>query len=235
MILFDWLITEKQIILDKIFSANNSALLLTYFNQNCFNIYYKNEIYRKLIDEDFSVYPDGIGIFLSLKFLFKKKISRTDATNVNHLIIDKLIESKEPVFIIGGKFDKAFLVKSLNEKGINLGEYCQGFFSETEKKDLIEKVNANKARFILIGMGVPGQEYLANEISKASSDKIIICVGNFFEFYLGTMKRAPVIFQKLGIEWLFRLLTEPGRLWKRYILGIPEFLYRIISLKMRLR
>ena len=156
MILFDRLITEKQIILDKIFSANNSALLLTYFNQNCFNIYYKNEIYRKLIDEDFSVYPDGIGIFLSLKFLFKKKISRTDATHVNHLIIDKLIESKEPVSIIGGKFDKAFLVKSLNEKGINLGEYCHGFFSETGKKDLIEKVNANKARFILIGMGVPG-------------------------------------------------------------------------------
>ena len=111
----------------------------------------------------FTVYPDGIGIYLSLRFLFRKKIQRTDATQLNHLIVDRLTENKKPVFIIGGKFDETFLAKTLNEKGINLSGYCHGFFSGQGRKDLIEKVRTDKSKFILIGMGVPEQEYLANE------------------------------------------------------------------------
>jgi N-acetylglucosaminyldiphosphoundecaprenol N-acetyl-beta-D-mannosaminyltransferase len=232
MKVFNKLLTSEDEVLEKIFNGGHqdSSLLVTYFNQHCFNVYSKNDKYQKLIDENFSVYPDGIGIYLSLRFLFDKKIQRTDATQLNHLIIDKLIENKGSVFIIGGKFDESFLVKYLNKKGINLAGYCRGFFSEQEAKDIIQK--AGEAKYILIGMGVPGQEYFADEIIKSLPGKTIICVGNLLEFYLGTIKRAPVIFQKLGIEWIFRLLTEPRRLWRRYILGIPEFLYRIIKIKL---
>ncbi len=234
MIIFDKLLSGGEEVLEKIFNgeSRNFSLLITYFNQHCFNIYSKNDNYKKLIDENFYVYPDGIGIYLSFKFLFKKKIQRTDATQLNHLIVDKLTENKEPVFIIGGKFDETFLAKSLNGKGINLSGYCRGFFSIQGRKDLIEKVRTDKSKFILIGMGVPEQEYLANEISKSLSNKIIICAGNFLEFYLGTKKRAPVIFRKLGIEWIFRILTEPRRLWKRYIIGIPVFFFSIIKMKL---
>ncbi|MFW9929146.1 MAG: WecB/TagA/CpsF family glycosyltransferase [Candidatus Thorarchaeota archaeon] len=231
MIVFNKLLNSKREILEKIFSREdkNTPLLITYFNQHCFNIYSKNNRYKELIDKKFSVYPDGIGMYLSLKFLFWKKIQRTDATHLNYLIIDRLIENKEPVFIIGGRFDEAFLIRSLNKKGINLAGYCHGFFNKEEEKSII--VRTSKAKFILIGIGVPNQEYFANEISKSLSGGTIICVGNFLEFYLGTIKRAPVVFQKLGIEWVFRIVTEPGRLWKRYFLGIPEFLYRIIKLR----
>ena len=230
--LFDKIIKSEKEVLGLIENPGTSGsnTSLTYFNQHCFNVYFKNDKYRKLIDDNFSVYPDGIGIYLSLRFLFRKKVQRIDATQLNSLIIDKLIENKESVFIIGGKFDESFLVKYLNEKGINLAGYWQGFFSEQEAKDILHK--ASKAKYILIGMGVPGQEYFADEIIKSLPGKTIICVGNFLEFYLGSIKRAPVIFQKLGIEWVFRLLTEPGRLWSRYILGIPEFFYRIIKIKL---
>jgi exopolysaccharide biosynthesis WecB/TagA/CpsF family protein len=233
MIIFNKLLGGREDVLRKIFSPvkQNTSILITYFNQNCFNTYFKNDYYRKLIDESFTIYPDGVGIYFSIKFLFKKGIKRTDATNLNYSIIDKLINDKKPIFIVGGRLKESFLDKVLNEKGINLAGYNNGFLSDHEKIDLVERICKNKAKFVLVGMGVPQQEFFAHEISKSSSNKIIICVGNFMEFYFGTVKRAPVIFQKLGIEWLFRILTEPRRLWKRYILGIPEFLYRIIKLK----
>lgn len=233
MIVFNKLLSGKESVLQKVFSTveQNTSILITYFNQNCFNTYFKNNDYRKLIDGNFVVYPDGVGIYFSMKYLFNKRVKKTDATDVNHSIIDKLVKNKEPVFIIGGNFNKAFLVKNLNEKGINLAGYNHGFLSKQEKIDLIEEICKNKARFVLVGMGVPKQEFFGHEINKSSSDKIIICVGNFFEFYLGTVKRAPVAFQKLGLEWFFRILTEPKRLWRRYIFGIPEFIYRVIKIK----
>jgi N-acetylglucosaminyldiphosphoundecaprenol N-acetyl-beta-D-mannosaminyltransferase len=233
MIVFNKLLSRKEEVLEKIFgfTEQNTSLLITYFNQHCFNTYFKNDHYRKLIEENFIIYSDGAGIYFSLKFLFKKEVKRTDATNINYSVIDELIKNKEPIFIVGGRYDEAFLHKILTEKGINLAGYGHGFPSSKERIDLVEKICKHEARFVLVGMGVPKQEYFAHEISESSFNKIIICVGNFLEFYLGTVKRAPVIFQKLGLEWFFRILTEPKRLWRRYIFGIPEFIYRVIKLK----
>jgi N-acetylglucosaminyldiphosphoundecaprenol N-acetyl-beta-D-mannosaminyltransferase len=79
-------------------------------------------------------------------------------------------------------------------------------------------------------MGVPLQEKIAFELSKRINGLQIICVGNFLEFYFGTIKRAPKFLHNSGFEWIFRLLTEPRRLWKRYLIGIPVFIARIILL-----
>jgi exopolysaccharide biosynthesis WecB/TagA/CpsF family protein len=62
--------------------------------------------------------------------------------------------------------------------------------------------------------------------------KVIICVGNFFEYYFGTKSRAPVVFRKAGFEWAFRMASEPGRLWSRYLIGIPKFIYRAFRIKL---
>ena len=80
-------------------------------------------------------------------------------------------------------------------------------------------------------MGVPQQELFAEKLLRIPDSKVVICVGNFLEFYFGTKKRAPVFIQKIGMEWLFRLITEPGRLWNRYLIGIPLFIFRILKLK----
>ena len=56
--------------------------------------------------------------------------------------------------------------------------------------------------------------------------------GNFFEFYLGTIKRIPKIYRNIGIEWIYRFFQEPKRLWKRYFIGIPLFIFGVIKLKL---
>ena len=228
-----FLLTPEEIFNEVFISYEKKrGLLLTYLNQNGFNIYFRNEQYRKLLDTFFKVYQADLGIYLLLKFLKKEKISRIDASTLNTNILNEIINKKIPISFVGGNFSENFIKEECTKRKINFGGYYNGYFNETESANVIKIINQFYSQVYFVGMGVPKQEFFAYELTKNSKDKLIICVGNFLEFYFGTIKRAPVIFQKLGIEWLFRLITEPKRLWKRYIFGIPEFLYRAIKMKM---
>lgn len=229
MIINNLLLTPEKII-NEVFHSfeKDESLLLTYLNQHCFNIYYKNKKYRELLDKYFKVYQADAGVFLFLKYLKRKKISRIDATAMNTDILKEIIKRKIPVAFIGGRFSDSFIETECKKREINFAGYYNGYFYEKEISIVLETINHFPAKIYFIGMGVPKQEFFAYELSKYAGNKIIICTGNFLEFYLGTIKRAPLVIQKSGLEWLFRLITEPRRLWKRYIIGIPEFLYRVL-------
>ena len=77
-------------------------------------------------------------------------------------------------------------------------------------------------------MGMPKQEYLSKKIKDFYKEKLIIINGGaILDFMTGKIKRAPKVFSKIGLEWLYRLYLEPSRLFRRYVIGIPLFLYRI--------
>ncbi len=225
------ILTSSGDVLDMVFSSlkNNEPLLLTYFNQNCFNIYHEITAYKNLIDNKFSVYADGIGIFFVYKFVKRMKTSRIDATELNGKILKKLNENKAAVGIIGGNFNQEFIREQVHKHELNFSGYQNGFFPESQIPEIIEKVRSFKSQVILIGMGVPKQEMFGAELSRILDRKIIICVGNFLEYYFGVRRRAPVVFRTLGLEWVFRLINEPGRLWHRYLVGIPKFIIVIIK------
>lgn len=232
--ILDRLLIDQSEVLQKVLDSikKRESFNLTYLNQHCYNIYCKNKKYKNLLDKKFEVYQADLGIFLALKFLFKKNLTRIDATEMNKLILDIFIQNKIPILIAGGKFEYDFVHNEAAKKGINLFGYQNGYFDESEIDDVINYMNNSYASVFILGMGVPKQEFFAERLSQKTGNKLIICVGNFLEFYFGTKKRAPVFLQKIGFEWLFRLYTEPARLWKRYLLGIPLFLYHIIKLKI---
>ena len=227
------LLTDPSEVVSKVCTAidKRHLLLLTYLNQHSFNIYSGNGDYRNLLDTKFTVYQADQGMFLALKYLFGKKINKIDATAMNQQILDELIQKQIPLVIVGGNFNKKFVCDESKTRGINLVYYRPGYFGEAESESIINEINNLDNRVIILAMGVPRQEFFAYKISRRTDSKLIICVGNFFEFYFGTKKRAPVFIQKIGFEWLFRLMTEPGRLWKRYLIGIPVFFYNILKVK----
>jgi exopolysaccharide biosynthesis WecB/TagA/CpsF family protein len=231
--ILDTLLTDPEDVKKKVLSAivGEKSLLLTYFNQNCFNIYFKSDAYKKIIDSRFQIYQADLGIFLSLKFLINKKIKKIDATLMNQLIMSELIRRKIPLTIVGGNFSERFILEKTTQSGINLVKYHSGFFSVSQTEKVIKCVGNSSSRVFIIGMGVPRQEIFAHLLSQELNSKVIICVGNFLEFYFETKKRAPVFLRKIGLEWLHRLLLEPKRLWKRYIIGIPIFIIQIVRLK----
>lgn len=226
-------LTNQNDVLNKVLGSldKQESLLLTYLNQHCFNIYISNAYYRNLLDTKFDVFQADLGIFLALKILFNKKISKIDATAMNQVILNKLIQKKIPLVIVGGNFDDTFIREETKRRLINLVAYKKGYFEEIQTDSIIMELNKKNTSVFIIGMGVPQQEFFSEKLLRNPDSKVVICVGNFLEFYFGTKKRAPFIFRKFGLEWMFRLITEPRRLWKRYLLGIPLFIYRILKIK----
>jgi len=228
--LFNNLIKTESEVLDLIkkWHSSQNNCLITYINQHCYNLYSKDKDYKNLVDNYFKTYIDGIGIFLAAKLLGYNVRKRFNASDLNERIIQVLIQNNSRVYIIGGNFS-AYLIDDLKNRGIKVVGYQKGFYNNAELKNLIPNISSLNADSIIIGMGVPKQEHMAVEISKELRGKLIICVGNFLEFYSGTIKRIPQMFRNLGVEWIFRLIVEPKRLWKRYMIGIPVFFFLILK------
>ena len=107
------------------------------------------------------------------------------------------------------------------------------FLSSTH--DNIERINRSGARFVWLGMGCPKQEYWMARYRHEVQAPVILAVGAAFDFIAGTVPQAPPLLQNLGLEWLFRLAREPRRLWKRYLVRNPYFIWRFTQQYLRTR
>lgn len=201
------------------------SLLLTYFNVHCFYVYHKNLTYKNLIEQEFITYPDGTGIWLFMKKL-GKNYKRFNATDLNYEILRLIIKYNLNSIIISGNFDLNIVQNKFNQLNYKSFNYINGFLNNHE---ILKKVSELNSDVILIGMGVPKQEILAEELSKVHKSSVIVCVGNFFNFFFGIQKRAPKIFQKFGLEWLYRFMIEPKRLFYRYTVENLFFIWKLIT------
>ena len=96
--------------------------------------------------------------------------------------------------------------------------------SNGEKQLAVERIKSSGAKIVFLGLGCPRQEVWAYEYRDAL-DMPVLAVGAAFDFHAGLLKQAPPIMQKLGLEWLFRLASEPRRLWRRYIYLNPLYVW----------
>ena len=112
--------------------------------------------------------------------------------------------------------------------GIDIaGSYSPPFrpLTEDERIEVVNQINAAKPDLLWIGLGMPKQELWVAENHSSIDAPVILAVGAAFGFHAGMVRRAPQWMQDRGLEWLFRLSQEPGRLWKRYLLGNPYFVW----------
>jgi N-acetylglucosaminyldiphosphoundecaprenol N-acetyl-beta-D-mannosaminyltransferase len=233
--IFDCLVKDPKDILKKILESidRREKLLVTYLNQHCFNIYCENKDYGEILDNNFLVYQADLGVYLALKYLFNNSVDKIDATEMNQLVLDSLIKKNIPVTLVGGDFDTKFINEESQNRNLNLINYHKGYFDESVRNDIVNEVSKVKSPVYIIGMGVPKQEIFAAELAGRLEACTIICVGSFLEYYLGTKKRTHMFFRETGLEWFFRLVTEPARMWKRYLIGIPLFIFRVFKIKWK--
>jgi exopolysaccharide biosynthesis WecB/TagA/CpsF family protein len=236
MMVFDKIIQDENEIKSVVKKSlnKNSNLLLTYFNQNCYNHYISHSNYKGLIDKRFTVYLDGIGIYFALKYLGYEPVENFNASDFNCSLFELFAKENKRIFLIGGDFSKKKIFKKAKTNCINVVGYSSGFFENRDYENLVKSIRSTEPQIVIIGMGVPKQELLAAELSNSITVDVIICAGNFLEFYFGTKPRIPNLLRNLGVEWLFRLISEPKRLWKRYLLGGPKYIVNIIRLKKEL-
>ena len=99
--------------------------------------------------------------------------------------------------------------------------------TEAERRETAARIDASGADVVWVGLGTPKQDFWVSEMRPLLKAPVLVAVGAAFAFHAGTVRQAPRWMQRAGLEWLFRLCAEPRRLWRRYLLGNPRFLWLV--------
>ena len=214
-----------QYSLDSIKNSNN--LHIVTINPEIIQSAKKRPDLKEIINNAGLVTADGVGIKIALKF---KGISQPQITGVDFSkeMLSKCAQNDIKVAFIGAKKEVLDLaVKNSMEKykGLNVAYSHDGYFSDF--KPVIDEIVKSGAKFILCAMGSPKQEYFISELKKHIQGAVMIGVGGTFDVLSGTVKLAPPIYRKLGLEWLYRTIKQPER-FKRIFPALPIFFFQSI-------
>ena len=176
------------------------------------------------------VFPDGFPVLVSSRLLGKRIEGRVTGADLFPAICRALAAGKGKAFIFGGRPGaEEHIQKELSSKypDLDVLAYSPPYgFSEgsNEARTAIEMVNAWEPQVVFACLGMPKQELWAFRYRGELRTRLVLCVGAALDFEVGVVKRAPRLVQAIGLEWLWRLCKEPGRLWKRYLIEDLEFL-----------
>ena len=208
----------------------NKQLLITYCNAQTCNLCHKFPGMQKIIAEFNIIHPDGFGIFFASKFLYGRNgfQNRLTGSAFYQLLLEKGIKRNWKFFFFGDKDETLKEISSVHPELMIAG--CHNGYTYENGK-LLSLINDSKPDILIVGMGSPKQEdWIINFKSKLDV-KIILAVGDGIKVFSGSKKRGTGFIQKIGLEWMVRLFFEPKRLWRRYLVGNPLFLIRIIKCK----
>lgn len=181
---------------------------------------------------DITFYYDSFLVRLSLKLMKLSDVDKNVSTDFLENLLCRLSDYKKKVFFFGGSIlTLSLLDENIVKKFSNIkivGCY-NGYNYETEK--IIELINNSDCEVLFVGLGASRQEkWILNNYKKINCP-LIVSVGGWFKLLSGEIKRAPKLIRRLNLEWLYKLITEFSRLWSRYLIGAPKFLYRVFISK----
>ncbi len=195
--------------------------------------------FKEICKNSHIVLPDGIGIIYLLKLKYQLNIKRITGNDILNIIVNTLHNNHLKIAFLGSSHLNLIKIKNkieeskLNIKVTDIISPPINFEKDAKINDeIISNLQRSKPDIIFVALGCPRQEKWINNYKNVIGFKIGIGVGAALDFYTGSKKRSPVIFQRLGIEWVWRLISEPKRLFKRYIiLDLPFFIKKTIQIK----
>lgn len=186
---------------------------------------------KQLINEATYQIADGVGILLASKLKGGNIDSRVTGVDMMGRLLLFARDEDHPVYFYGAKrdvLDRAIEAIERDYPRIPIAGATDGYFDDEEA--LIESINDSGARIIFVALGSPKQElWIKRNMHRLPNVLVFQGVGGSFDVFSGEVKRAPEAFRKVGMEWLYRLATDPSRLKRQ--LNLPRFLWRIIRTK----
>ena len=215
--------------------ADGDKECVSFINADCLNISCKDEEYRQLLKAQNMVLPDGSGINIACRIIGERLEANLNGTDLIPELWKISPAKGYRYFLLGAAPGVTSRMKQqLEEKypGIEVAGEHHGYLKEgAETEEVIRQINASKPNILLVAFGAPRQEKWISENKDKIDSNLLFGVGGLFDFYSGDKKRAPKWMRKTGLEWMYRLYLEPGRLWRRYIVGNPLFVYRVLKWK----
>lgn len=223
---------EQNIVLDH-------HSVIGYANVFALNLAYKNPWFRAFLNSCAVVFCDGFGVKLGSSILGAGRLHRYTPPDWLPALLAMCSQKGYSVYILGaqpGVAQKAAERLLANHPGLQIVGTNHGYFDKTkdcaENQVVVQNINAAHPNILLIGFGMPLQEHWLLENWESISANVALPVGAAIDYLAGAMPRAPRWMTDHGLEWLGRLVIEPRRLWKRYLIGNPVFFWRIMLQKL---
>ena len=227
--------------LDELFQAvlllvqDQGKTIITYVNVHAVNIAYQLGWFKDFINHSRVVFCDGYGIKWSAYFLRGKNLTRITSPDWFDLLAGKCEAAGISFFFLGTRpevIEKVAVILKEKYPQLKIAGVQHGYFNKeatgSENQSILARINSLHPDILVVGLGMPTQEKWISENLDNLQVKVVIPVGAMFDYFAGEVKRAPHWMTDNGLEWLGRLLIEPGRLWKRYVIGLPLFMWRVI-------
>lgn len=216
-------------------------LLINTINAFSYDNARKDAMFSEALQKGGVLIPDGISIVKACRFLNAKSQPKERIAGWDLFVfeMEKLNRVGGKVMFLGSSDSVLKLIRQrVAEKypKIEVDTYSPPYkpeFSDEDNEAMISAINHSNPDLLWIGMTAPKQEKWAyKHLDRLEVHCHIGTIGAVFDFFAGTVKRAPECWQKAGMEWLYRLLSEPRRMWRRYFIGNAKFLYYIMVEKI---
>ena len=231
-------------------SLPEGKLLINTINAHSYNTARKDSLFAEALTNGDVLLPDGVSIVMACKWIKAKSLPKERIAGWDLFVFEmeklereseklrtKSEESKIVMFMGSSQKVLDLIVKRAAEvyphlKVVTYSPPYKPEFSDEDNKAIIDAIHAANPDLLWIGMTAPKQEkWTYSHWKELNIHCHVGSIGAVFDFFAGTMKRAPMWWQEHGLEWLYRLLKEPKRMWRRYIIGNALFLWNMVKEK----
>jgi N-acetylglucosaminyldiphosphoundecaprenol N-acetyl-beta-D-mannosaminyltransferase len=233
-------IMDYDIYIDKLEQIDlTEKKIINTINPHSYIIAKSDDSFQEALKASDILIPDGSGIVLASKFIYKKNIKKVAGSDLHKFLLEKINKKNGKIFYMGASTDTLNKIeKKLNKEypNIIMDSYSppfKDFFSDKENQIIINRINAFSPDVLFIGMTAPKQEKWLYEHKNKLNFKVASSIGAVFDFYVGRIKRSSPFWINLHLEWLPRLIKEPKRLWRRNFISTPLFIINIIKYKIQ--
>lgn len=207
--------------------------VISYVNIHTLNLAYENDWFRTHLNGSDLAYCDGRGVQLAAWLTGQKLRDRFTPPDWIDQLCRMAVQHHWPLFFLGAKpgvADQAAQALSTRHPGLDIITH-HGHFDHfgADNKTVLMKIRESQVKIILVGMGTPLQDkWISENMAHLAEVNIFLPVGAMFDYIADVLPRGPRWLTDNGFEWLIRLVVEPRRLWRRYLIGLPLFFYRIL-------
>jgi len=213
-------------------AESKSTAFISFVNPHCFNVSAVDRQYTEILKSADLVLPDGIGIKVAGMMIGAEVKENVNGTDMFPRLCEKAARENKRIYLLGARPGVAETARRNMQAQIDNLDICgtwHGYFEDysEEEEQIISAINVLRPDILLVAKGVPQQEKWIQRNLEKLDVGVAIGVGGLFDFYSGRIKRAPVWVRELGMEWGWRLMKEPARMFDRYIIGNPKFLHNV--------
>jgi N-acetylglucosaminyldiphosphoundecaprenol N-acetyl-beta-D-mannosaminyltransferase len=209
---------------------------VAFLNADCANIAWRDPQYAAILNDADLTLGDGIGIKVAAKALGLQLKQNVNGTDLFPRLCDAFQGQPGGLFLLGARPGIAEAVAGwVTERypGAKIAGFHDGYFSPSEEPRVVDEIRKSGATVLLVALGAPNQDRWISRNLASTGVKVAMGVGGLFDFYSGRIPRAPQWLREMGLEWVYRLCQEPGRMWRRYLLGNLAFLYHVAIQRRR--